>query len=144
MLTGMKLKSGSNGLLEADKCFGLLIEALPDVSENKKFILTDNLERLKSLTQYFGAPTPDSSEPAKDIMDLLDDIYPGEQWIETAEHSLVYRCTCHREGYLEKMVQLARTNIEELFGDLKEIEVRCGYCANAFHYARTEIEARLS
>lgn len=142
MLTGMKLRAGASGRLEADKCFGLLIEALPGVSEEKKFILTDNLERLTSLTQYFGGKG-EGGEPAKDVMDLLDDIYPGEQWIESAEYSLVYRCTCHREGYLEKMVQLARVNIEELFGDLQEIEVRCGYCSNAFHYARSEIEDRL-
>lgn len=142
MLTGMKLKAGGPRGIEADKCFGLLIEALPEVSEEKKFILTDNLERLNSLTQYFSGK-PSGNEPAKDVMDLLDDIYPGEQWIESAEYSLVYRCTCHREGYLEKMVQLARVNIEELFGDLKEIEVRCGYCSNAFHYARSEIEDRL-
>jgi redox-regulated HSP33 family molecular chaperone len=142
MLTGMKLRENNVGRIEADKCFGLLIEALPDVSEEKKFILTDNLERLNSLTQYFSGKAT-GSEPAKDVMDLLDDIYPGEQWIESAEYSLVYRCTCHREGYLEKMVQLARVNIEELFGDLTEIEVRCGYCTNAFHYARSEIEERL-
>jgi len=142
MLTGMKLRASANGGIEADKCFGLLIEALPDVSEEKKFILTDNLERLNSLTQYFGGKAP-GGEPAKDVMDLLDDIYPGEQWIENAEYSLVYRCSCHREGYLEKMVQLARQNIDELFGDLKEIEVRCGYCTNKFHYARSEIEERL-
>jgi hypothetical protein len=129
----------SDGRIEADKCFGLLIEALPDVSEEKKFILTDNLERLNSLTQYFSGKAT-GGEPAKDVMDLLDDIYPGEQWIESAEYALVYRCSCHREGYLEKMVQLARVNIEDLFGDLQEIEVRCGYCSNAFHYARSEIE----
>jgi molecular chaperone Hsp33 len=143
MLTGMKLKQGGPLGIQADKCFGLLIEALPEVSEEKKFILTDNLERLTSLTQYFGGKSPISGGETKDVMDLLDDIYPGEQWIETSEYSLVYRCSCHREGYLEKMVQLARVNIEELFGDQKEIEVRCGYCTNTFHYARTEIEERL-
>lgn len=142
MLTGMKLRNNTSGGIEADKCFGLLIEALPDVSEEKKFILTDNLERLNSLTQYFSGKST-AGEPAKDVMDLLDDIYPGEQWIESSESSLVYRCTCHREGYLERMVQLARVNIDELFGDLTEIEVRCGYCKNAFHYARREIEERL-
>lgn len=150
MLTGMRLRNGENGRIEADRCFGLLIEALPDVSEEKKFILTDNLERLESLTEYFGgqAPSPRSQRagddsPQKDVMDLLDDIFPGEQWIETSEYALVYRCTCHREGYLTKLVELARRNIEELFGDEEEIEVRCGYCANVFHYPRAEIENRL-
>lgn len=143
MLTGMKLRNSRDGAIEAEKCFGLLIEALPDVSDDKKFILTDNLERLESLTQYFGSDTG-GSEPVKDVMDLLDDIYPGEQWIESSETALVYRCRCHREGYLEKMVHLARQNIEELFGDLTELEVRCGYCANVFHYSRAEIEGHLS
>lgn len=144
MLTGMKLRPRLDGApgIEAEKCFGLLIEALPDVSEEKKFILTDNLERLSSLTQYFGSGNG-GPEPTKDVMDLLDDIYPGEQWIETEETALVYRCRCHREGYLEKIVQLARQNIDELFGELSELEVRCGYCTNVFHYARTEVEERL-
>jgi len=148
MLTGMRLRAGKTGKVEADKCFGLLIEALPDVSEEKKFILTDNLERLESLTDYFGdAKRPATAEAAgetqKDVLDLLDDIFPGEQWIETSEHALVYRCRCHREGYLEKIVQLARQNIDELFGNEEEIEVRCGYCTNVFHYPRAEVEAKL-
>lgn len=144
MLTGMKLRPRSDGKpgIEAEKCFGLLIEALPDVSEEKKFILTDNLERLTSLTQYFGSES-DGPEPTKDVMDLLDDIYPGEQWIETEETALVYRCRCHREGYLEKIVHLARQNIDELFDELTELEVRCGYCTNTFHYSRTEVEERM-
>ena len=139
MLTGMKLRLGANGNIEADKCFGLLIEALPDVAEAKKFILTDNLERLESLTKYFGDPASDASE-TKDVMDLLDDIYPGEQWIETSEVSLVYRCRCHRQGYLERLAQIARRDIGELFGEQKEIEVRCGYCKNVFNYTRAEVE----
>lgn len=144
MLTGMRLKTGDTGKVEADRCFGLLIEALPGVSEEKKFILTDNLERLDSLTEYFGdARNAADSGQQKDVMDLLDDIFPGEQWIETSEYSLVYRCSCHRDGYMEKLVQLARQNIAELFGDEEELEVRCGYCSNKFHYSRAEIESRL-
>jgi molecular chaperone Hsp33 len=136
MLTGMKLRTNNQVKVEAERAFGLLIEALPGVSEERKFILTDNLERLSSLTQYF-------SGGEKDVMDLLDDIYPGEQWIETGEVALVYRCRCHREGYLEKLVQLARSGLEELFGNEEELEVRCGYCANVFHYPRAEVESRL-
>lgn len=142
MLTGMKLRPTADGSIEADKCFGLLIEALPDVSEHKKFILTDNLERLDSLTQYFDdAQAPEGD--GKDVMDLLDDIYPGEQWIETAEIALVYRCRCHREGYLERLVDLARQDIAEIFGTQNEIEVRCGYCTNTFRYTRAEVEKKM-
>ncbi|MFZ5629421.1 MAG: Hsp33 family molecular chaperone HslO [Spirochaetota bacterium] len=142
MLTGMKLRQGSGGNIEADKCFGLLIEALPDVSEAKKFILTDNLERLESLTKYFGGPAADATE-SKDVMDLLDDIYPGEQWIETSEVALVYRCRCHRQGYLDRLAHMARRDIGEIFGEQKEIEVRCGYCKNVFNYTRAEIEEHM-
>lgn len=142
MLTGMKLRQGGDGGIEADKCFGLLIEALPDVAEAKKFILTDNLQRLESLTRYFGGPGADAAEN-KDVMDLLDDIFPGEQWIETSEVALVYRCRCHRQGYLDRLVQMARHDIQELLGEQKEIEVRCGYCKNAFNYTRAEIEAEM-
>lgn len=142
MLTGMKLRQAPSGKIEADKCFGLLIEALPDVSEHKKFILTDNLERLDSLTQYFDDATLPEDE-RKDVMDLLDDIYPGEQWIESAEVALVYRCRCHREGYLERLAHLARRDIDELFGAQNEIEVRCGYCTNTFRYTRAEVEKKM-
>lgn len=142
MLTGMKLRQAASGQIEADKCFGLLIEALPDVSEAKKFILTDNLERLESLTKYFGGPAADSAEN-KDVMDLLDDIYPGEQWIETSEAALVYRCRCHRQGYLDRLAHMARRDIGEIFGEQTEIEVRCGYCKNVFNYTRAEIEEHM-
>ncbi|HRP70056.1 MAG TPA: Hsp33 family molecular chaperone HslO, partial [Turneriella sp.] len=142
MLTGMKLRHSARRGLTAEHCFGLLIEALPDVSEEKKFIITDNLERLTSLTQYFDGKEK-NGEPAKDVMDLLDDIYPGEQWIQSGEIPLVYRCNCHREGYLERIVELSRVDIENVFGDLAEIEVKCGYCANKFYYKRSEIESYL-
>lgn len=137
MLTGTRLCPDPERGVIADKSFGLLIEALPGVSDNKKFVITDNLERLESLTQYF------SDEAEKDIMDLLDDIYPGEQWIQTSETALVYRCRCNREGYLERIVDLARRDIDEVFGDLTELEVKCGYCANVFHYPRAEVESKL-
>jgi molecular chaperone Hsp33 len=143
LLTGTKLRQSLSGNIEADKCFGLLIEALPDVSEAKKFILTDNLERLESLTQYFGDPSIKAeSDEAKDVMDLLDDIYPGEQWIETSEVKLVYRCRCHREGYLDRLAQMAQRDIAEIFGEQNAIEVRCGYCSNVFHFTREEVEQR--
>ncbi|GAB4423032.1 MAG: hypothetical protein OHK0011_02620 [Turneriella sp.] len=142
MLTGMKLRQGAGGEIEADTCFGLLIEALPDVSEAKKFILTDNLERLESLTRYFGDPAADATE-SKDVMDLLDDIYPGEQWIETSEVALVYRCRCHRQGYLDRLAHMARRDMGEIFGNEQEILVRCGYCTNAFKYTRQEVEEYL-
>lgn len=137
MLTGTRLCPDADGQIIADKSFGLLIEALPGVSDNKKFIITDNLERLDSLTQYFR------DDADKDVMDLLDDIYPGEQWIQTSETALVYRCRCNREGYLDRIVDLARQDMDELFGDLTELEVKCGYCANVFYYPRSEVESRL-
>ncbi len=145
MLTGMRMRSEEGRGIVADRCFGLLIEALPDVSDAKKFIITDNLERLQSLTEYFGdEPQANGSGPViKDVMDLLDDIYPGEQWIHTSEQALVYRCRCNREGYLDRLVDLARHDIEEVFGDLTELEVKCGYCANVFYYPRSEIESKL-
>lgn len=143
MLTGVKLKPGAEGGVQAEKCFGLLIEALPDVSEEKKFILTDNLERLNSLTEYFDLSAHKDNLPHKDVMDLLDDIYPGEQWTHTDETAIVYRCRCHREGYLARLVDLARKDIDELFGDLTELEVKCGYCSNVFYYPRAEIEAKI-
>ncbi|MBV6493544.1 MAG: 33 kDa chaperonin [Turneriella sp.] len=142
MLTGMKLNRDTKGALFAERCFGLLIEALPDVSEEKKFIITDNLERLSTLTQYFDG-TEKNDEPPKDVMDLLDDIYPGEQWIQSSETPLVYRCSCHREGYLERILELARKDMESVFGDLLQIEVKCGYCGKKFYYKRSEIESLL-
>jgi len=143
MLTGIKLRPGNSGGVLAEKCFGLLIEALPEVSEEKKFILTDNLERLSSLTEYFDLTPGTIGEPHKDVMDLLDDIYPGEQWTHTDETAIVYRCRCHREGYLTRLVELARRDISELFGDLQELEVRCGYCSNVFNFPRAEIESKI-
>lgn len=144
MLTGMKLGKKAHSVV-VDRAFGLLIEALPGVDENKKFVLTDNLERLESLTQYFGVAdgAVAADEDTKDVMDLLDDIYPGEQWVQTSETPLFYRCRCHREGYLERLVELARKDMTALFGEQTELEIRCGYCANVFHYSRQEIEERL-
>lgn len=145
MLTGMRMRSEEGRGIIADKCFGLLIEALPNVSDAKKFIITDNLERIQSLTEYFG----DEAQPdgtgvvVKDVMDLLDDIYPGEQWIQTSEQALVYRCRCNRQGYLDRIVELARHDANEVLGDLDELEVKCGYCANVFYFPRREIEDRL-
>lgn len=138
LLIGVQLAPGAHEKVHVVHCMSLLIEALPEVSEHKKFIVLDNLSRLKSLAEFFG----DSGEK-RDVMDLLDSIYPGEQWIASAEVPLVYRCRCHREGYLQKVAEMARRDWHSVFGDDYEIEVRCGYCRNTFRFHETEVAAAM-
>ncbi|MCX7632594.1 MAG: Hsp33 family molecular chaperone HslO [Turneriella sp.] len=138
LLIGVQLAPGSHGKVHVVSCMALLIEALPDVSEHKKFIVLDNIARLKSLSEFVG-----HSGEERDVMDLLDSIYPGEQWIASAETPLVYRCRCHRDGYLQRVAEMARRDWHAVFGDDYEIEVRCGYCRNTFRFHETEVAAAM-
>jgi len=115
----LRLKDSAGGI-EVDKAYGLLIEALPGVGENKKFILSDNLSRIKNLCEYF-----ESGE--KDNLDLLDDIFPGEQWIQSDEVKVRYECGCSAEYYTSKISALPAEQIEELMNGADQT-VECGFC----------------
>ena len=115
----LQLKDREGGI-DIDKAYGLLVEALPGVSENKQFILSDNLSRINNLRKYF-----ETGE--KDNLDLLDDIYPGEQWIQSDEVQIRYECGCSVEYYTAKIAALPAEQINEIMNGSDQT-VECGFC----------------
>ncbi len=109
---------------------GLLIEAMPGVTEERLMALEENLAQLQGISHYLRQGGTDALRKA-----ALENLEPRELEMFT----VYYGCRCQREELLHRLLTLPSEDLQTLWADTGTCEVVCGFCNGSFHFKPDEL-----
>lgn len=116
----------------ADHCAGLMIQELPDESEND-----EDWERVVALA---GTVTE------KEIVnlgaeELLRRLFHEEQVRLFEPNLMSFACSCSQDKIASTLLSLGRVDVNELVAEQGEIELTCEFCNRQYRFDSVDVEA---
>jgi molecular chaperone Hsp33 len=112
---------------------GLVVQLMPGASETTAERLETELGRIPSITGVLEAGIAPLA--------LVKRIIGAENDIKVLEElDAAYECDCSRERFTGPLLSLGRPELERLFAEQGEIEVRCHFCNRLYRYQPGELE----
>ncbi|MDE6558033.1 MAG: Hsp33 family molecular chaperone HslO [Clostridia bacterium] len=127
--TAVALKSEFDG---DGKCVffgGVIMQLLPDASENSIWQATDLLEAFKSGDVKFC-----------DARKIMDEYFRSEVSGEVTEVYPQYKCNCSEEKIHGVLTSMGKAELLKICDELGEVKVHCHYCNKDYIYDKKRIE----
>jgi molecular chaperone Hsp33 len=110
---------------------GFIIQMMPGASELVADLVTYRLEEIPSITQFIekGMTIEEILNYIFEDMDLniLDSLVPS------------FECDCSRERVEKALISIGRKDLEEIYNEGKEEEIKCHFCNNAYVFTSEEV-----
>lgn len=110
---------------------GFIIQMMPDADELLSDLLTYRLEELPSLTTMLLEHGS--------IEKVIEFIFEDMDLNILEEMQPEFKCDCTRERVESVLVSIGEKDLEEIYNDKKEEEVRCNFCNAAYKFTHEEI-----
>lgn len=117
-----------------DAAFGLLLQALPDLSSDTDF---DHVETLANTLTEDEAFTLENQ-------DILHRLFHEELVRSLSEEPLKFECQCSREKMLSSLQLLKEEEITEILEQEGHIEMQCDFCLDQFQFNELDIKSFLA
>ena len=110
---------------------GLIVQLMPDATEETISTLEKNVAKLKSVTTMLSeGMTPD------DILNLvLEGLDPKVLDICDVK----FECNCSKERIKTVLISLGRETLTEIIEEDKQAEISCHFCNSHYHYSEEEL-----
>lgn len=114
---------------------GLIVQLMPDATEETISTLEKNVAKLKSVTTMLSeGMTPD------DILNLvLEGLDPKVLDICDVK----FECNCSKERIKKVLISLGRETLTEIIEEDKQAEISCHFCNSHYHYSEDELRTIL-
>ncbi len=110
---------------------GFIIQMMPGASELVADLITYRLEEIPSITEMIekGMSIEEILEFIFEDMDLniLDGLVPS------------FECDCSRERVEKALISIGRKDLEEIYSEGKEEEIKCHFCNSNYVFTSSEI-----
>ena len=115
---------------------GLIVQLMPDATEETIATLEKNVGQLKSVTTMLSeGMTPD------DILNLvLEGLDPKILDISDVK----FDCNCSKDRIKKVLISLGRETLTEIIEEDKQAEISCHFCNSAYHYTEDELREILN
>ena len=115
---------------------GLIVQLMPDATEETITTLEQNVAKLKSVTTMLSeGMTPE------DILNLvLDGLDP--KILDMCD--VKFDCNCSKDRIKKVLISLGRETLTEIIEEDKQAEVSCHFCNSAYHYTEEELREILN
>ena len=110
---------------------GFIIQMLPDADELLSDLLTYRLEEIPSITEMLLQHGS--------IDKVLEYIFEGMDLNILEEITPEFRCNCTREKVESVLISIGEKELEEIYKDGKEEEIKCNFCNAAYNFTNEEI-----
>ncbi len=118
--------------LTVKKAGGYILQLLPFTEDEIITRIENNLARVKPVTQLL--------DEGMDIVDIVRDVLEGFQVEVIYEQEVEYKCKCSREKIETTLQGLGRKELEEMYKDLPQVDVKCHFCNTDYSFSKTDIE----
>lgn len=115
---------------------GLIVQLMPDATEETISTLEQNVGKLKSVTTMLSeGMTPD------DILNLvLEGLDP--KILDICD--VKFDCNCSKDRIKKVLISLGRDTLIEIIEEDKQAEISCHFCNSAYHYTEEELREILN
>ena len=115
---------------------GLIVQLMPDATEETITTLEQNVAKLKSVTTMLSeGMAPD------DILNVvLDGLDP--KILDICD--VKFDCNCSKDRIKKVLISLGRETLTEIIEEDKQAEVSCHFCNSAYHYTEEELREILN
>lgn len=115
---------------------GLIVQLMPDATEETIATLEQNVAKLKSVTTMLSeGMTPD------DILNLvLDGLDP--KILDICD--VKFDCNCSKDRIKKVLISLGRETLTEIIEEDKQAEISCHFCNSAYNYTEEELREILN
>ena len=117
--------------LTVKKAGGYIIQLLPAADESTISRLEENLKKSRPVTEQL--------DEGKDILDILKAMLDGFETEVLSENEVGYKCRCSRERTEKTIASLNLSELESIYEEMPEVEIKCSFCGKAYIFDRAEI-----
>lgn len=115
---------------------GLIVQLMPDATEETITTLEQNVAKLKSVTTMLSeGMTPD---------DILNVVLEGLDPKILDICDVKFDCNCSKERIKKVLISLGRETLTEIIEEDKQAEISCHFCNSAYHYTEEELREILA
>lgn len=115
---------------------GLIVQLMPDATEETISTLEQNVAKLKSVTTMLSeGMTPD---------DILNVVLEGLDPKILDICDVKFDCNCSKERIKKVLISLGRETLTEIIEEDKQAEISCHFCNSAYHYTEEELREILA
>ena len=115
---------------------GLIVQLMPDATEETIATLEQNVAKLKSVTTMLSeGMTPD---------DILNVVLEGLDPKILDICDVKFDCHCSKERIKKVLISLGRETLTEIIEEDKQAEISCHFCNSAYHYTEEELREILA
>ena len=115
---------------------GLIVQLMPDATEETISTLEQNVAKLKSVTTMLSeGMTPD---------DILNVVLEGLDPKILDICDVKFDCHCSKERIKKVLISLGRETLTEIIEEDKQAEISCHFCNSAYHYTEEELREILA
>lgn len=115
---------------------GLIVQLMPDATEETIATLEQNVAKLKSVTTMLSeGMTPD---------DILNVVLEGLEPKILDICDVKFDCNCSKERIKKVLISLGRETLTEIIEEDKQAEISCHFCNSAYHYTEEELREILA
>ncbi len=115
---------------------GIIIQALPDTSDELLEKLNESLQAMPSMTEILR----DNMSEASIIKSALS----GFEVDLLESYEIMFECDCSREKMMQALATIDKTQLKNILEEDGEVELQCHFC-NTFHsYSEEDLSSLLS
>lgn len=118
--------------LSVKKAGGYILQLLPFTEDEIITKIENNLARVKPVTQLL--------DEGMDIEDIVRDVLQGFDVEVIYEETVEYKCKCSREKIEATLAGLGKSELEEMYKDLPQVDVKCHFCNTDYSFSKTDIK----
>jgi len=115
---------------DANQVFGLMLQALPDMSSEDDFMHLEHLASTLSPQECFSV----------DSETLLHRLFHQELVNNLAINTVQFKCGCNQKKMLDSLILIGNDEISEILQQEGEIAVTCEFCLNQFAFSEIDIK----
>ena len=112
-------------------CGGVLIQLLPNASEETITFIENRLKEIKEFSEILT-----ENEDLENILKILFD----NNYEILDRVPVEFKCFCTKERFRHGLLTLKTTDLEEMINDNKEVETVCHYCNESYKFSPDELK----
>jgi len=111
---------------------GLIVQPLPDISDEGIKRLEDMFANMKSVSEYF--------DTEKNIEEIVDEIFEGFEIKITEKIPVQFNCDCSNERIDGVLVSLGKEELKKIIEEDEKAEITCTFCNKKYKYNKEQLE----
>ena len=110
---------------------GLIVQPLPEISDESIKNLEEMFAKMKSVSEYF--------DTEKDIEEIVKEIFEGFDIKITEKIPVQFKCDCSDERIDGVLISLGEDELKKMMKEDRGAEITCSFCSKKYKYNEEQL-----